>query len=179
MKDLSEQQLVERAVGGDGAAFACLVEHNYALIFRVAFKWCGAREDAEDIAQDVCVKLGRAIKGFDARSAFSSWLYRITLNAVRDHQRGKQRETKRLDEFARDAAHAETPRADQNLERHELWSTVRRLPDKQRDAVLLIYGEERSHGEAAEIMGCAEKTVSWHIHKAKKTLKTLMSEKAL
>jgi len=47
-------------------------------------KWSGTRSDAEDIAQDVCVKLATALKSFDGRSAFSTWLYRITLNAVRD-----------------------------------------------------------------------------------------------
>ena len=123
------------------------------------------------------MKLGRAISGFDSRSAFTSWLYRITLNAVRDHQRGKRRYASRLDEFAVDARHADGPEAEQNLARHELWATVQRLPDKQRDAVLLIYGEERSHAEAAEILGCAEKTVSWHVHQARKKLKTLMGEK--
>ena len=47
-------------------------------------------------------------------------------------------------------------------------------PNGQRDAVLLIYAEERSHAEAGEILGCAEATVSWHIHEARKTLRGLL-----
>ncbi len=48
---------------------------------------------------------------------------------------------------------------------------MRRLPEQQRDAVLLVYGEDMSHAEAAAIMGCTEKTVSWHLHEARKRLK--------
>ena len=53
----------------------------------------------------------------------------------------------------------------------EIWQTVRALPAQQRDAVLLVYGEDMSHAEAAAVMGCSEKTVSWHLHEAKKRLK--------
>ena len=49
-----------------------------------------------------------------------------------------------------------------------LWAAVRTLPDKQREAVLLVYGEGLSHAAAADAMSCAEATVSWHIHEAKK-----------
>jgi RNA polymerase sigma-70 factor (ECF subfamily) len=55
-----------------------------------------------------------------------------------------------------------------------LWAAVRKLPDKQRDAVLLVYGEGLSHATAAEAMAISETTVSWHIHEAKKRLKVLM-----
>ena len=51
---------------------------------------------------------------------------------------------------------------------------MRQLPDKQREAVVLVYGEELSHARAAEVMGISETTVSWHIHEAKKRLKLLM-----
>jgi RNA polymerase sigma-70 factor, ECF subfamily len=48
---------------------------------------------------------------------------------------------------------------------------VRRLPPQQRDAVLLVYAEDLSHAEAATVMGCAERTVSWHLHAARKRLR--------
>jgi RNA polymerase sigma-70 factor (ECF subfamily) len=56
----------------------------------------------------------------------------------------------------------------------ELWQAVHRLPQQQRDAVLLVYGEDMSHAEAARVMGCQEKTVSWHLHEAKKRLKSAL-----
>ena len=92
--------LVLRAQRGDAQAFGELLESHYDLIHRTAWKWCGNRADAEDIAQDVCVKLGSVLAGFDHRSAFSSWLYRITLNAVRDLQRAGARRGRQALAFA-------------------------------------------------------------------------------
>jgi RNA polymerase sigma factor (sigma-70 family) len=166
--------LVVRAQNGDGDAFAVLLEDHYELIHRTAWKWCGNRADAEDIAQDVCVKLGSALSSFDGRSAFSSWVYRITLNAVRDMQRAGKRRGKYAD------AYAEVTPDDQPAEQEEaatsgqLWAAVRALPEKQRDAVLLVYAEELSHAAAAEIMGIKEATVSWHVYEARKTLRGLL-----
>ena len=48
------------------------------------------------------------------------------------------------------------------------------LPEKQREAIMLVYAEDMNHADAAEIMGCKEATVSWHIHEAKKTLRGLL-----
>ena len=55
-----------------------------------------------------------------------------------------------------------------------LWQAVRALPEKQRDSMLLVYGEGLSHSDAADILDCAESTVSWHIHAAKKRLKGVL-----
>ena len=83
----SDEDLVKKAVGGDTEAFADLLGRNYATIYRVAYHFCPNQHDAEDIAQDVCVKLGRSIRGFNGRSQFSSWLYTIILNTAHDHRK--------------------------------------------------------------------------------------------
>ncbi len=56
----------------------------------------------------------------------------------------------------------------------DLWTAVRRLSGQQREAIMLVYGEDMSHAEAAVAMGCSEKTVSWHLHEARKRLKLLL-----
>ena len=176
MENENDHELVGRAVSGDAAAFARLIERHYDMIFRVAFKWCGDREDAEDIAQDVCVKLGTVISGFKGDAAFSSWLYRITLNAVRDFQRASKR---RHDNMAALAVVAQTdyrPDPAMEMTQTQMWQKVRQLPPKQRDAMLLIYAEDLSHAQAAGIMECAESTISWHVHEAKKRLKQEMQD---
>jgi RNA polymerase sigma-70 factor (ECF subfamily) len=166
--------LIARAKAGDRIAFGTLIEEHYDLIFRAAYKWSGTRSDAEDIAQEVCVKLATALKSFDGRSTFSTWLYRITLNAVRDLQRTQGRRGRQVG-----ALQAVSP-ADQPADQEEattigqLWRAVRALPEKQRDAVLLVYAEDLNHAAAAEIMGCKEATVSWHIFEAKRTLRGLL-----
>ena len=166
--------LVVRAQNGDAEAFAELIEDHYDLIHRTAWKWCGNRDAAEDIAQDVCVKLGRAIAGFDGRSAFSSWVYRITLNAVRDMQRSGRRRGRHADAYAEVMPESQPASQEEAATSRQLWDAVRKLPEKQRDAVLLVYAEELSHAAAAEIMGVREATVSWHVHEARKTLRGLL-----
>ncbi len=174
MDDQSDQWLIERAASGEGAAFARLLERHYDFIFRVAYKWCGAEADAEDVAQDVCVKLGQAIHSYKGDAAFTSWLYRVTLNAVRDFQRARTTRIERTAAMALVTPDAIEPDQETNLVHEQLWQAVRKLPEKQRDAMLLVFAEDLSHGAAAKIMDCAESTVSWHIHEAKKKLKELL-----
>src|SRR5262249_24491652 len=151
---------------------AALLETHYDAVYRVAWRWLGEREAAEDAAQDVCVKLAVAIRTFRGEAKFSTWLYRVTYSVVIDEIRARER-TQQFDkpDFAvlHQAQVAQSPEA-KALDQ-ELWSEVRDLPPQQRDAVLLVYAEDLSHAEAATVMGCTEKTVSWHLHAARKRLR--------
>ena len=101
------------------------------------------------------------------------------VNAARDAGRRSAREAVRADAWAAHAlvsggAVAEAgPEAEDPAE--ALWAAVRDLPAKQREAVTLVYGEDMNHAEAADLMGCSEATVSWHIHEAKKRLRKMMA----
>ena len=177
----SDEMLVKRAIAGDRAGFAALVSRHYDLMFKVAFKWCGSKEDAEDIAQDVCVRLGQAIAKYDGEARFTTWLYRVVLNATRDHQRKQETNLKKLADFAREPSAHDAASLDFEAENDaldNLWRAVRLLPPRQCDAVMLVFAEDMTHGEAAKVMGCAEGTVSSNIHDAKKKLKELLLEEA-
>jgi RNA polymerase sigma-70 factor, ECF subfamily len=171
----SDRDLVGLARNGDRDAFGELVGRHYDFIHRIAWRWAGNRTDAEDIAQDVCVRLGQAIRSFKGEGAFTTWLYSMTLNVARDLKRKEKRDTAKTEAFgvhALIAGEAEEEMPEDPATR--LWASVRQLPDKQREAVMLVYGEGMSHADAADTMGLAEATVSWHVHEAKKRLKTLM-----
>lgn len=170
----SDHALALAAGRGDRDAFATLIERHYGTMYRIAWRWCGDASEAEDIAQDVSIKLARAIGGWRGEGGFSTWLYRIVLNAVRDRQRTKAAEKRRVEAFAMQAlVEAQgAPETDDPAQR--LWAAVATLPDRQRDAVLLVHGEGLSHGEAAGVMGVSEGTVSFHIHEAKKKLRAMM-----
>src|SRR5690606_1061073 len=168
------QALVVRARNGDPDAFSALIEEHYDRIYRTAWRWCGHRDDAEDIAQEVCVKIGQGIAGFDGRSAFSSWVYRITLNAVRDWQRAGARRGRHVHGYAERSPIEAQAAEEAAATTSQLWDAVRRLPEQQCNAVLLVYAEELSHAEAAAIMGIKEATVSFHVHEARKTLRGLL-----
>jgi RNA polymerase sigma-70 factor (ECF subfamily) len=172
---MEDDDLVSRAGAGDRAAFAALVERHYDFVHRVAWRCCGRKADAEDIAQEVCARLGKAIRSFRGEGRFTTWLYQLTLNAARDHGRRAARETARVEAYAVHALTA-APLAQTEPEdpADALWEAVRRLPAKQCEAVVLVYGEGLTHAAASDVMGCAEATVSWHIHEARKRLKALL-----
>lgn len=170
----SDVDLIGQAQSGDRTAFGALVERHYGFVYRVAYRWCGRKADAEDIAQEVCARLGRAIRDYRGGGAFTTWLYALTLNAARDMMRKVARETAKADAFAVHALVAGEAAPEPDDQADQLWAAVRKLPDKQRDAILLVYGEGISHAAAADAMACAEATVSWHVHEAKKRLKVLM-----
>lgn len=172
MSGNSDAELAARAAGGCRSSFAMLIERHYDRIFRLAWRWSGSKPAAEDIAQDVCVKLAGALATFRGEAAFSTWLHRIAFTTTTDHLRAAQR-TFALEpsDMARLIDGAAPEAADTSVENAELWNAVRNLPVQQRDAVLLVYGEDMSHEEAAGLMGCSTKTVSWHLHEARKSLK--------
>lgn len=177
-REATDGALAASAAAGDRRAFAQLVARHYDFVFRIAFRWCGRKADAEDIAQDVCIRLASAIAGFRGGSAFTTWLYAIALNVAKDWGRKQAREGAKVQNFAAQAlaedAHVAPDLPDDPAER--LWAAVRLLPGKQREAVTLIYGEGFSHAAAADLMGCAEATVSWHVHEAKKRLRVAMRD---
>ncbi|MDO6963308.1 RNA polymerase sigma factor [Rhizobium alvei] len=167
-----EADLIRRAKAGERQAFADLLTANYDFIHAVAWKWTRNRIEADDIAQDVCLKIATALQGFRGDGQFRGWLYRMTLNAVRDRSRQAKRERSGQDAWISDPS--QMPVVQDRAELDALWTAVQSLGSKQRDAVMLVYSEGLSHAEAAHVLGCTESTVSWHLHEARKRLKILL-----
>ena len=167
-----EPELIRKASGGDAQAFGQLIEMNYDFIHSTAWKWTRNRVDAEDIAQDVCVRLATAIRSFRGEGRFRTWLYALVLNAVRDVARKAVRDRRRTEEWGADPA-LQAPMAEED-DMQEIWTAVQTLSPKQRDCVMLVYSEGLDHGEAAEVLGCSEPTVSWHLHEARKRLRIIL-----
>ncbi len=166
------QELIRLAAAGDAAAFARLLDGHYMIIYKTAYKWCGHKADAEDIAQNVCMKLAEKLPSFRGDASFASWLYRLTINAAKDYYRTTGRAGSREKPFAEgfDVASGETP-TDEKLIAAQHYAAIHALPPELCDAVLLVFGEDMNHRDAAKILGCAETTISWRIHKARKILK--------
>lgn len=173
--EASDGDLARCAASGDRDAFSALVGRHYDFVFRLAWRLTGNRMDAEDIAQDVCARLGKAIRSYRGGSAFTTWLYAIVVNAVRDAGRRSARDNAKTQAWAAYAATTGEAEPERPDPADALWAAVRMLSPKQCEAVTLVYGEDLGHAQAADLMGCTEATVSWHIHEAKKRLKTIMS----
>lgn len=181
MENMSDIELVERTHRGDREAFACLVNRHYMLVYRVAYKWCGMKENAEDITQEVFVKLARVIHGFKGNSKFVSWLYRIAVNTTKDFLRSNSRkmanEAAYVEEKLSNALHSSVTineNADNQVSSKIVYSALDSLSSKLKEAVILVLSEGLSHKEAGEVLGCAETTVSWRVFQARRKLKKLL-----
>ncbi len=174
---LDDQSLVRKAQQGDHPAFGELCDRHYRLAFQCAWRRVGNRADAEDVAQDALIRMGQGLKNLRDAALFRGWLLRIVINAVTDLQRRRKAERLGVAAFV---AEGDTVWFEEDSHDRDagLWRAVRQLPEKQREAVLLVYADQMNHREAAEAMGCAEATVSYHVHEARKRLKTLLSEDA-
>src|ERR687892_2914867 len=82
-----DSDLISRAAGGDPTAFQALVEQHRSMVYRVAHQFAGNHHDAEDIAQEVFIKVYRSLDRFRQDAQLTSWLYRIAMNACIDHRR--------------------------------------------------------------------------------------------
>lgn len=171
-------ELVKLAVDGDTEAFAHLVKKHYMTVYRASYKWCGIREDAEDIAQEVFIKLAQKLKTFTQKSSFETWLYRITINTAKNIHR--KHAIKHIHETAfalEQGSSNPTPLLDEHLDGVRLYKAHNKLPEKQRSAILLVFAEGLNHREAAQVLNCSETTVSWRIFQARKRLKKSMGQK--
>lgn len=170
MEQMSDLTLIDKAQNGDSAAFSLLLSRHYGLIFRTAWKWSGLREDAEDIAQNVCIKLAGILPHYRREAAFTTWLYRVTLNEARDYGRSKARRGREVADEALERFACEVPDAESTMISRCLYRCIAELSEKLRMAVLLVCAEGLSHAQAGEALHCKEGTVSWRLAEARKQL---------
>ncbi|MEO0393296.1 MAG: RNA polymerase sigma factor [Pseudomonadota bacterium] len=170
-----DDELVARAVTGNRDAFAMLINRHYDRIYRLAYGWSGDQAAAEDATQDVVVKLATAITKFEGRSQFTTWLHRLVMNHLHDKARAKKR--RRIDPgvvFEDLQIAAEDVPADRQAAASQAMKAVNALPQKLREAVILVYWQGLTHEAAGAVLGCKGGTVSWRLNEAKTRLaKTL------
>jgi RNA polymerase sigma-70 factor (ECF subfamily) len=165
-----DSALVAAAAAGDRAAFAELLERHYDRVHALAWQLTGSRADADDVAQDVCCALVEKIASFRGEARFSTWLCGIAYNACRDLRRRRRSFRGLADRLTVLAGLAAPPDGRDAYDAAWLRSAIARLKPAYRDAAVLVAGQQLSHGEAAEILGVAESTVSWRMHEVRRML---------
>lgn len=169
--------LVERTIAGDESAFEELVKKYQHSVLNTIYRYIGNYSEAEDIAQDVFVKVWRKIKSFKGEAKFSTWLYRIVVNQCLDYRRKSKRKTAvvSLDEKLEEGKIPESLTVGIDFEQKKRESIVRQaineLPDKQRIAMILAKYEAKSYQEIADIMNISLSNVASIIYRAKENLK--------
>lgn len=171
MDDIEVKQLVEQVSAGDSRAFQRLIDEHYMIIYRMAFRFSSNKPDAEDVTQMVCMKLAQNISKFDGRSAFTTWLYQMVLNTARDWQRSQNRHRHgKIEIGVIENTLSSNEDVQKTLETQQQLDSIKALPDGEREAIWLVFAEGLSHKQAADILGCAEGTISYRIHEARKKL---------
>jgi len=165
----SDTELVAGALAGDTEAFTALFERYYSMIYAFAYRLCFNKEDAQDVAQETFVRAARSLGSFEKKASFKPWLYRIAVNASHDANRSLKRKERVAGVLAG---------VEEEQERLPDFSGLHRaleaLPENLREAVALVFFEGMNHATAAQVLGCAETTVSWRIFTAKRKLKRLL-----
>lgn len=168
-----DNQLAGRAAAGDADAFRVLLERHYDGVFRLAFRFTGNHADAEDIAQDVCVGLADRIGAFRGEARFTTWLYRIVVNACRDRARRRATAERATADFAMVEDLRRSADADRGEQMDWVWEMLAGFSEDIRETATLVLAKQLNHGEAASILGVKESTVSWRMHELRKGLKQM------
>jgi RNA polymerase sigma-70 factor (ECF subfamily) len=157
--------------------FAALLDRHRGIVLKVAASYCRDPHDRADLAQEIAAQLWRAYPNYDERRSFSTWMYRIALNVAISFRRSgtlRDRHAVALDEALHDRADdTQAPDADARV--RELYRCIDRLDPLNR-ALLILYLDERSQREIAEILGISETNVATKIGRLKERLRNDMSE---
>lgn len=176
--ETSDETLATAAANGDRAAFAVLVQRHYDRIFGLAYRLTGLRAEAQDLAQDICAALPSKLRHWRAEARFTTWLYRVVVNATHDLRRRQATHTRAASGWG----DWEIARQDEISTQAEAmdWLTeaMTRLSPELRDTVALVLGEEMTQAEAGAVLGVSEGTVAWRMSEVKKRLRAMATEEA-
>ena len=157
------------------AQFEALLQAHRGIVLKVANTYCRDPHERADLTQEIAIQLWRAFPAFDAARTFSTWMYRIALNVAISYRRGsglRERHNAPLDPQAHDIA-ADAEPADERVQ--ALYRCIDALDPLNR-ALLLLYLDERSQREIAEILGLTETNVSTRIGRLKERLRRELAD---
>jgi RNA polymerase sigma-70 factor, ECF subfamily len=164
--------VIPRAQAGDGEAFAALFHQYKNLVYRTALLITSSTGDAEDILQEVFLRVHATLASYDpAKGAFTTWLYRVTVNLCLSRQR---KHTPRTTPLIESAPGAPSPEA-QIAEAQELDHALSGLSEKQRAVIFLRYYAGLSYAEIAQVLEVPIGTVQSRLNAALQTLRQNMN----
>lgn len=185
---IEEKILVKKAQKDDMQAFEQLVDNYRNKVFNIAYRIIGNYEDASELAQEVFIRIYKALKKFKGRSSFSTWVYSITKNVCYDEIR--KRKNKKIVYLDNDIELEESkikrqlkdegPQPDEIIEKSEIGEiiqeAIQKLSFEHRIVIVLRDIQGYSYDEIAEIVNCPAGTVKSRISRARKSLKRILEE---
>jgi RNA polymerase sigma-70 factor (ECF subfamily) len=178
-------ELVARCQKGDKAAFGELVEETQDRVYSLAYNVLSNRQEAEDMTQEVYLRVWRALPSFRGEAKFTTWLHRIAVNACLNRRRQLRSRLRIVDDaeaLERVTASLGDPVAAtiHREGKESLWKTVTRLPEKYSLVVNLFYQQQLSYKEIADTLSLPLGTVKAHLNRARQALaKSLRPEQEI
>jgi RNA polymerase sigma-70 factor (ECF subfamily) len=171
--------LIEQCLAGDQVAWDAIVKQHWRKVFNVAYKFVGKHDEAEDLTQDIFLKIFKALNTFDRRANFQTWIISISRNLCIDHYRSvrKERQTIAREVDTSDLQPASRERGPYAAAEHQdlralLQKALQTLPVTLRTAVVLRDLQELSYQEIADRLGLPEGTVKSRINRGRIELAT-------
>lgn len=179
----SDIQILARVKSGDQEAFAELVRRHSPRAFRLAVSILGREftAEAQDVTQEVFLKVHHAIQSFRGEAEVGSWIYRITFNHAVNLKARVRFRRPHADETALMHAAALEPGPERQAEAAQrdrvLAECIGTLPEVYQSALRLYYWLDASVGEVAELLGVPENTAKSYLHRARQLLNGMLKEK--
>ena len=185
--DELDVQDMSRLTAGHEAALNSLMERHAGKLFNYLVRCLQNEDDAADAAQETFVKVYQHRARFDPEQKFTTWLYAIAANLVKDRYRWRSRhpqvsldaESDSTGNSFRESLPGNDPLPHEKAEAEERSETIRRavatLPEELRQPLILAEYEERSHAEIGSILGCSAKAVETRIYRARQQLRVSLA----
>ncbi|MFA0962718.1 RNA polymerase sigma factor [Roseivirga sp. BDSF3-8] len=150
------------------------IENNRAIIYKICRAYARSEADFQDLFQEVCLQLWKSRDRFDNSSKLSTWIYRVTLNTCLTMTRHERREPAKVAVRETDVVTGPAEPDEESLRLEALYAALKKLSEADR-AVILLYLEEKSYKEIAEILGISLSNVGVKINRIKTKLTELIT----
>ena len=172
---------IEQVLAGKSSAFSCIVDRHKDKAFNLAFRICGNREEAEEIAQDSFLKAYRSLKGFKMKSSFATWLYRIVYNTAISHVRIKKKGILSLEDFPADAtdfigSNPSEEEAEKQYRNSLVSFALQKINDEERGLISLYYYEEMSTEEISDVTGISKTNIKVKLFRARQKMMEILEK---
>jgi len=168
-----DSELVRQIQSGDAAAFDELMRRYKRPVVNFIFRMLGNAEDADDVAQDVFVRVYQNLDTWRPETKFSTWLFALARNAAIDRIRWRSRHRTESIESAPEMAASPGTAEDVNAREigDQVAAAIAKLPEDQKTAIVLSEYQGMSYAEIAAVMRCSEKSVESRLYRARQTLR--------
>jgi len=179
ISDFDDLLIVRQVLSGQKDLFRLLVQHYEKAVFAMGLSFFRNKEDASDFVQEVFLKAYRNLSGFEGRSRFSTWLYKIAYNtALNEVNRRKEYLSLAEEDIEKLTSPGDTPEraALRNAAKNAVHAALKDLPERFRVCIDLFFFYDRSYQEIEAITGFPLNTIKSHVFRAKALLREKLEE---